>query len=110
MRVFAYDKPKGVLDAQADLGLAFVSEGACERLLESKKLPMPEGSENDLHMKTSLALACIAAINPDTLAVDACKAINKAFLAENPDCYDSVHVDEQALCDVLKQGETKKRR
>ena len=68
MRVFAYDKPRGVLDAQADLGLAFVSEGACERLLESKKLPMPEGSENDLHMKTSLALACIAAINPDTLA------------------------------------------
>ena len=108
MRVFAYDKPNGVLDAQADLGFAFVSEGACERFLESKELPMPDGSEKDLHMKTSLALACIAAINPDTLAADACKAINKAFLNEHPDCYDSVHVDEQALCDVLNPGEAKK--
>ena len=110
MRVFAYDKPRGVLDAQADLGLAFVSESACERLLESKKQQLPDGSESDWHMKTSLALACIAAINPDTLAVDACKAINKAFFAENPDCYDSVHVDEQALLRRLEPRRSQKGR
>ena len=80
MRVFAYDKPNGVLDAQADLGFAFVSEGACERLLESKELPLPDGSEKDLHMKTSLALACIAAINPDTLAVENVPDHQQSFL------------------------------
>jgi hypothetical protein len=40
-------------------------------------------------------------------AEDASKTINKAFLAENPDGYATLQVDEDALCDVLSKGEAK---
>jgi hypothetical protein len=108
VRVFAYDAPKGVLEAQVDRGFAFVSEGACETLLHSKGKGLPEGDADELHRKTTLALACIAAIKPDMLAEEASKTINKAFLAENPDGYATLQVDEDALCDVLNKGEAKK--
>jgi hypothetical protein len=96
------------LEAQVDRGFAFVSEGACESFLLSREKELPEGGETELHRKTTLALACIAAIKPDMLAEDASKTINQAFLAENPDCYASLHVDEDALCDVLNKGEANK--
>lgn len=108
VRVHAYAAPKGVLEAQADLGFAFVSEGACEALLAAKGKELPDGSEDEVHRKTTLALACIAAIKPDIDAQTVSKIINTAFLRENPDCYANLQVDEDALCDVLNKGEAKK--
>ena len=108
MRVHATAAPKGVLEAQADLGFAFVSESACEALLKEKGKELPDGSEDEVHRKTILALACVSAIKPDIDAHEASKTTNRAFLAENPDCYASLHVDEDALCDVLNKGEAKK--
>lgn len=108
MRAHSYDAPKGVLEAQVDRGFAFVSEGACESFLQTEGKELPEGGETELHRKTTLALACIAAIKPDMFAEDVSKTINKAFVAEHPDCYTTLHVDEDALCDVLNKGEAKK--
>ena len=108
VRAHAKAAPKGVLEAQADLGFAFVSESACETLLEKKGKELPEGSEDEVHRKTTLALACVAAIKPDIDVQEASKAVSRAFLAENPDCYANLHVDEDALCDVLNKGEAKK--
>jgi hypothetical protein len=108
VRVHAYAAPQEVLVAQADAGFAFVSEDACEALLAEKGKELPEGKEGEIHWKTTLALACIAAIKPDLQAHAASRLINKAFLAENPDCYASLQVDEDALVDVLNKGEAKK--
>ena len=108
MRVRACGAPQGVLEAQADNGFAFVSEDTCEALLDMKGQALPAGSEDEIHRKTALALACLSAIKPDLDTHEASMAINKAFLADNPDCYSSLHVDEDALCDVLNKGEAKK--
>jgi hypothetical protein len=108
VRVHSTSAPKGVLEAQVENGFAFVSEGALESLLGLKGQALPEGSEEEEHRKTTLALACVLACKPDYDAQAASKVINKAFLAENPDCYASLHVDEDALCDVVNKGEAKK--
>ena len=108
VRVHAYAPAKNVLDAQADLGFAFVTEDACEALLASKGKELPEGGEDDTHRKTSLALACLSAIKPGLDTRQASKVINKAFLAENPDCYADLTVNEDALTDVLNKGEARK--
>jgi hypothetical protein len=108
VRIRVAAAPKPVLEEQADLGFAFVSESACESLLKMKGKELPEGSEDEVHRKTTLALACLAAIKPHLDTQEAAKAVSKAFVAENPDCYASLHVDEDALCDVLNKGEAKK--
>ena len=100
--------PTDVLTAQANNGFAFVTEAACEKVLYRKKKELPEEGGPDQDRKTSLALACIAAIKPDLSAEDACKLINKGFIAENPDCYADLEVDEDILSDVVDKGEAKK--
>lgn len=55
-----------------------------------------------------LALACISAIKPAVSLEEASIAINKAFLAENPDCYADLHVEDDVLRDVLDIGEAAK--
>ena len=77
MRVRAYAAPKRVLDAQADLGFAFVPESACESLLAMKGKALPAGSEDEVHRKTTLALACLSAIKPDLDAHEASKDLSK---------------------------------
>lgn len=97
-----------VLEAQVDRGFAFVEEGACELLLLSKGKSLPDGSETEYDRKTLLTMHCISAIKPDLDTEAVSKAINKAYLLENPDCYANVQVDADALGDVLDKGETKK--
>ena len=58
--------------------------------------------------KTALAMACIAAIKPDMSSEDDSKTLNKAFVAENPDCCPSLQVDVDVLSDVLDAGEARK--
>jgi hypothetical protein len=96
---------RGVLEAQAEAGFAFVPEAACERVLKMKGKPIPPGDEEDNDRKTILALACISAIKPDTRAEDAAAAINFAFLAEHPDCYARLQVDPAMLADVVEKTE-----
>ena len=97
-----------VLTAQANQGFAFVSEAALEKLLGRKKKSLPEEVGPDLDRKTSLALACLAAIKPDLSAEDASKTVQAAFIAENPDCYADLEVNEDVLSDVVDKGEAKK--
>jgi hypothetical protein len=73
-----------------------------------KKKAVPAGSEDEKHRKTILSMACIAAIKPDLRSEEVCNIVNKAFIAEHPDCYASLHVDEDALTDVVDKGEAKK--
>ena len=108
MRVHEYAPPIDVLSAQVDRGFAFVPEAACEKLLLERKKKLPDGSEKDVDQKTMLALACTAAIKPAMTAEDVSKAMNRAFLAEHPDCYSTLQVDEDALSDVVEKGEAQK--
>ena len=100
--------PTDVLAAQANRGFAFVSETACEKLLHKKAKAVPEEHGPDLDRKTILAMACIAAIKPDMSAENVSKNLNAAFVAENPDCYADLQVDEDVLSDVVDKGEAKK--
>ena len=100
--------PVDLLSAQVERGFAFVPEGACEKVLLEKKKALPDGGEEDIDRKTTLTLACIAAIKPALSAEDASAAVNKAFLAENPDCYATLQVDADTLGDVVDKGEAKK--
>ncbi len=108
VRVHTLGPPESVLSAQASRGFAFVSEAACETFLESKGLELPASEEDAEDRKTTLTIACIAAIKPDMKAEEVSKTINTAFLAENPDCYATLPVDEDMLSDVVDKGEAKK--
>ena len=108
VRAHEYAPPLDVLSAQAHQGFAFVSESACEKLLTRMKKPLPEELGPDYDRKTSLSLACIAAIKPDMSAEDAAKRVNKGFIEENPDCYADLEVTEDVLSDVVDKGEAKK--
>ena len=72
----------------------------------ARKKELPEEGGPDQDRKTNLALACIAAIKPDMSAENAAKTLNKAFIAEHPDCYADLEVNE----DVLVMWSTKERR
>ena len=78
------------------------------RYSTARKKDLPDEGGPDQDRKTSLALACIAATKPDISAEDACKLINKGFIAEHPDCYADLEVDEDILSDVVDKGEAKK--
>ena len=108
VRVHVHGPPKELLAAQADLGFAHVEEATCEALLNAKGKELPEGSEDEIHRKTSLQLACLSAIKPDLDTSQASTLINKAFLAEHPDCYTDLTVSEDILTDVLNKGEARK--
>ena len=54
-----------------------------------------------------LTLAWIAAIKPAMTADVVSQKVNQAFLAEHPDCYATLHVDEDILSDVVDKGEAK---
>ena len=95
-----------VLVAQADLGYAHVAEKCMEDLLMAKG-KVPPACTEDLHRKTELALACIAATKPDMTDLEASASIARAFVAENPDCYADLAVSSDALCEVLNAGEAK---
>ena len=100
--------PIDVLSAQVDRGFAFVPEGACEMFLSERKKETPEGSEKEVDRKTTLTLACISAIKPAMTAEQVSQKVNQAFLAEHPDCYATLLVDEDDLSDVVDKGEAKK--
>ena len=108
VRHHEHASPVDVLTAQCERGFAFVPESACELLLAQLGKDVPETAEDDIDRKTNLAIECIAAIKPAMSAEDVCKAINKAFVAENPDCYATVKVDSDALSDVVDKSEAKK--
>lgn len=72
------------------------------------KKQVPDDDEENMDRKTVLAIECIAAIQPALTAEDVCKAINVAFLAENPDCYADLKVDADALSDVVDWGDKQK--
>ena len=100
-------KAMSVLQAQSRRGFAFVDDTTCERLLKLKHKPLPDIDEED-DRKAELAMACMAAINPHMTDVEAADAIHCGFLLENPDDHSAIHVDEDALEDVLNAGEKAK--
>ena len=80
--------PQPLHHAQADLGFAHVPEQTCKDLLIDLGVEVPENdeqAENDY--KTAISLALLAAIKPDLTDLQAVSRLNKAFVAEHPDCY-----------------------
>ncbi len=108
VQLLATATPRELLVAQAYSGFAHVSEKTMEDVLVHKGKEVPAGDEGDIHRKTELALACIAAIKPDMSGQEASKCIARAFVAENPECYSDLLVDSEALGDVVNAGEAKK--
>ena len=98
-----------VLVEQVEQGFAHVSERCMEDLLTMKGKEVPEDDDaGDLHRKTMLSMACIAAIKPAMTDREASACVARRFLKENPDCYADVLVDSDIFKDVLNAGEAAK--
>lgn len=100
--------PLKLLEAQAHRGFAHVDEKSLEDLLVHCDRALPDCDADDLHRRTDLILAAIAAIKPDMTDVEAAACVARCFVEENPDCYAELLVDAEALSDVVNAGEAKK--
>ena len=101
--------PRKLTDAQADEGFAFVPEATCKELLEHYGGVAPEEAENvDVDYKTAISLALLAKIQPDLTDLQAAARLNKAFIAEHPNCYSDLYIDPECLLDCVDKTEADK--